>query len=216
MNDILLSVPTRGQIGWATVTRLEEIRDATPGLTPIHYQAGNLSVALTRNKIVNHFLSGPWQVLAMVDDDIVPPPSFLDLRAWLPEYALLAVPHPMPNPNDPSSLILTAFDETGEGLTAANIGTGVNECDAVATGCVLINREALTALGPNPFRIENDPAAGITSDDFLFCRDLKAAGLKVGYFFDGWYADHHTTISLAPLMERARAESNPRRLVHVP
>lgn len=214
MSDILLSVPTRGQIGWATVTRLEEIRDATPGLAPIHYQAGNLSVALTRNKIVNRFLEGPWQALAMVDDDVVPPPHFLSLRQHLPEYALLAVPHPMPNPNDPSDLILTAFDETGSGLAVANIEDGIHECDAVATGCVLVSREALTALGPNPFRIENDPAAEVTSDDFLFCRDLKAAGLKVGYFYDGWFADHHTTTSLAPLMERARAEST-RRLVNV-
>ena len=48
----MVAVPTRGAIRWETVTALEEARDCTPGLGPIVYQPGNLSVALTRNRIV--------------------------------------------------------------------------------------------------------------------------------------------------------------------
>lgn len=201
MNDVLLAVPTRGMIGWATVTRLEEIRDRAPGLPPILYQPGNLSVALTRNKIVRAFLAGPWEVLAMVDDDIVPPPHFLDIRRCLDGgFAMVSVPHPMPGPD--GSLLLTIFDEDEDGLYPAKVALGLHECAATATGAVVVSREALVALGPDPFRIEHRPDADITSDDFLFCRDLRAAGFRVGYAFDGWYCDHHTVTGLAPLLER--------------
>lgn len=212
--DVLLSVPTRGTIQWATVTRLEEIRDSNPGMAPILYQQGNLSVAQTRNRIVKLFLAGPWQALAMVDDDVVPPPFLLQLRDQLEEFGIVGVPHPMPHPGDAAELVLTAFEETADGgLTAATIREGIHECDALATGAVLISRTLLETLGPAPFRIDADPDAAITSDDFLFCADARAAGFRVAYAYcGGWFSDHHTTTALAPLMEAALSD---RRYSHV-
>jgi hypothetical protein len=201
MDQVMLAVPTRGQIGWATVTRLEEIRDLSPGLRPIVYQPGNLSVALTRNKIVRRFLETDCDVLAMVDDDVVPPPHFLDIREHLMDgFGMVSIPHPMPTPTG-DRLVFTVFDDDGDGLRAAPLQQGLNECEATATGAVVISREALDAVGEDPFRIAHDPTADVTSDDFLFCRDLRAAGFKVGYFWDGWYCDHHSTVGLAPLIE---------------
>lgn len=199
-SDILLAVPTRGQISWATATRLEEIRDLNPGLRPIVYQPGNLSVALTRNKIVRQFLETDCEVLAMVDDDVVPPPHFLDIREHLGEFGMVSIPHPMPTPVG-DRLVFTVFDGDGDGLCAVSPQQGLNECEATATGAVVISREALEAVGEDPFRITHDPTAELTSDDFLFCRDLRACGFKIGYFWDGWYCDHHTTVGLAPLIE---------------
>jgi hypothetical protein len=198
---LMLAVPTRGTVSWQTITRLNEVRDATPGLRPIVFQPGNLSVALTRNRIVETFLASDCETLVMIDDDCVPSPHFLEaLDRLVPEYALAAVPHVMPNPADSSRLILTAFDVVAGGLTPAALDDGVNDVDAVATGCVAVSRQALVALGPNPFRISNDPAEPV-SDDFLFCADLKAAGFRIAAWWDGWPCDHISTVSLGPLFE---------------
>lgn len=198
---VLVSVPTRGSIHWQTVTALEGLRDATPGLRPILYQEGNLSVALTRNKIVKRFLETDCSVLVMVDDDIVVPPHLMEaIVPHVPEFAMVSIPHPMPG-SDNASLVLSAFQANSFGLILAELEQGLNEVDAVATGCVAISREALEKLGPNPFRIESDPDAEITSDDFLFCADLRAAGYRIGCWWDGWFCDHIRAVQLAPLME---------------
>jgi GT2 family glycosyltransferase len=200
----LITVPTRGQIQWATVTALQAIRDSIPNCPPVEFQPGNLSVAQTRNKIVQTFFKGDYDCLMMVDDDVVPSPHFLErVLPSMDEYGMIALPHPMPHPQDKSLLRLTVFNvnANGELAFATDLQEGLHECDAVATGCVVISREALEVLGPHPFRITNDPTAEITSDDFLFCQDLKAAGFKIGYWWDGWFADHHSVTSLAPLFE---------------
>lgn len=203
--QVLISVPTRGQIQWATVTRLQSIRDAG-GFPPINYQPGNLSVALTRNKIVKTFLAGDYDVCVMVDDDIVPSPGFLDaVLDSVGDFGLIAQPHPMPHPKDPSALLLSVFDDDGgQIMPKQTVELGLNECDIVATGCVAISRAALEATGPAPFRISHDPDDAINTDDFVFCRDLRILGFKVGYWMDpaGWFADHHHVTMLAPLMEQ--------------
>lgn len=197
--SVLLSVPTRGSVRWETVTRLEEIRDAMHITEPILYQPGNLSVAQTRNKIVHKFLETDCDTLVMVDDDIVPSPHFLkNVQPLQADWGMVALPHPMPHPADPSRLMLTIYDDE---LTPIDPVDGLNECAYVATGCVAISREALWER--SPFAIEDDPDWHITSDDFRFCLYLRGNGFKVGYWWDGWYADHVTTVSLAPLFERS-------------
>ncbi len=204
---VLISVPTRGQIQWATVVALQAIRDGG-ALPPINYQPGNLSVALTRNKIVRTFLAGDWDVCMMVDDDIVPSPHFLDsVLDSVGEYGMIALPHPMPHPKDPSKLLLSVFDDVDGQITPKQfLENGLHECDIVATGCVAISRAALEATGPAPFRISHDPEDAVNTDDFVFCRDLRILGFKVGYWWDGWFADHHHTTMLAPLMEQRLSE----------
>lgn len=210
---IIVAVPTRGQIQWQTVTALEAIRDATPGLRPILYQEGNLSVAMTRNRIVKQFLASDATTLVMVDDDIAPPPHALEkLDPYIGEFAAVSIPHPMPTPGRNDEIVLSAYvfrPAFTDGLTVADLEEGMNEVDAVATGCVAISREALETLGPNPFRITNDPDAEIRSDDFLFCADLRFAGLKIGCWWDGWYCDHVRTVGLAPLLEKQIDTTNP-------
>lgn len=202
--DVLLAVPTRGQVGWATATRLGEIRDRSPGLAPIAYVPGNLSVALTRNTIVRRFLDGPWKVLAMVDDDVVPPPRFLDMADRLTGYGMLGIPYPLVLKD--VQVGLAVFNRVEGGLRYARITSGVHRCDAIGTGCVMIPRETLEQLGADPFRMAHDPTAEITSDDFLFCDLLAEAGISVGYWMpsDG-YADHQRLCSLGRWYE-AQAE----------
>lgn len=190
----MVAVPTRGAIRWETVTRLEEARDRTPGLRPIVYQPGNLSVALTRNRIVERFLDTGCETLVMVDDDIVPPPDFIEtLDKCMVSVEIAAIPHVMPTPGTPSELMLTAYID---GIPAG-LNEGLNLVHAVATGCVAVSRDVVNQI---KFRIDNDPSSAV-SDDFLFCADARAAGFRIGAWWDGWYCDHVTAVSLAPILE---------------
>ncbi len=196
MNDsVLIAVPTRGQVQWQTVTRLEEIRDSRPGMPPIVYQEGNLSVAQTRNRIVKRFMETACDVLVMVDDDTVPSPHFLDSVLPVADgFGMVGLPYPVVQNGE---IGFWAWKD-GE---IAELSDGLNECDALTTGCVAIPRSVFAALGPAPFRLDDDPDGEFTSDDSQFCHDLRAAGFKIGCWWDGWYADHVRTVSLAPLME---------------
>lgn len=56
------------------------------------------------------------------------------------------------------------------------------EVDATGTGCLLINMEVFDIL-PDPwFRFERNPdpeKEGIVGEDFMFCWDLRRAGIKI-------------------------------------
>ena len=209
--SVFLAVPTRGSIDWATVTRLEEIHAAGNLTHPICYQVGTLSVAQTRNLIVERFRATDCDVLVMVDDDVVPPPHMLDAVAHLGRFDVVCHPHPMLAGD---TLALGIFKRDGEGYSFVEPERGAHEVDAVATGCVLITRRILERvqahLNDLPFTIPDDPHARLTSDDFIFCEDVKAAGGRIGYVWDGaWCSDHRRKLSMAPLLERQRVDSIP-------
>jgi hypothetical protein len=197
---VLLTVPTRGQIAWQTVTRLEEIRDETPGLAPILYEPGNLSVAQTRNQIVRKFMDTDKELLVMVDDDVVPPPHLLErCFADMGGHAMVGVPYPLWRQDQ--GLFLSVFERGPDGLRLAELREGLNTVDALGTGCVAVTRDALARMGRNPFRFDNSPELEGVSEDFIFCADLQREGFTIGCFWDGWYADHVRAVGLAPLLE---------------
>ena len=79
--------------------------------------------------------------------------------------------------------------------------------------CGRVAREGLEELGPAPFRINHDPRAVLQSDDFIFCEDLRAAGFRIGCYWDGHFVDHFRTAGLEPLLraQLARGRLMPRR-----
>jgi hypothetical protein len=218
MRDVLLAVPTRGQIQWQTATALEAARDYMGEDTPpIVYQEGALSVALTRNRLVKRFLETDCQVLAMVDDDVAPPINFVEmLLPFLDGRGMVALPHASPHPVEQDKIMLCVYElDPGSGfLRGAGVWGGINDVEAVATGCVLIGRHVLEELGPAPFRMPSDPDAFLQSDDLIFCADLRAAGYKIGCLWEGIPVDHFRPVSIAPLAQAALALGSPTVLAH--
>lgn len=181
---IFVGVPTRGQVGWATVTRLQQIRDANPGLVGVLYQPGHLSVAQTRNRIVKAFLETDCEVLVMVDDDVVPPLELLTIASLIPSYAMVGVPTLVWNPV--AGLHANVYDEEHRPLRS----TGkVTECAYTGLGCAAISRDAIEDC--IPFRVKDE-----VSDDILFCDALRDTDYRIAADFR-LAADHHTTVSLA-------------------
>ena len=199
--SILISVPTRGAIHHATVTRLEQIRDTQPGMAPILYQEGHLNEALTRNQITQEFVAGPWDVLAMIDDDVAPPLGFLDLVEHLDTHGMVGVPYL--HFTAEGRVDYTIYEDHPDGgYLFAEPELGLNTCDAVASGCILIHRRVFDVLGDTPFRMSHDPRRP-ASDDFVFCQDMRQAGFTIGYWWDGTPADHYpASVNLAPIKAR--------------
>ena len=153
--SVLLAVPTRELIHCATVTRLQEIRDKYQ-LDPVLYQRGALNVAHTRNKIVQAFLNGRWDTLAMVDDDVLPPLDFLDREGDLQEFGAISSPCLVVLDN-PLTIMYWLLDVHGDGYRPHVPEPGLHECAAVGTGAILISREALLSFDQPPFYITSDP-----------------------------------------------------------
>lgn len=194
---ILMSVPTRGSIQWATVTRLEEIHAQYRDMSPILYQPGHVSVAETRNLIRERFLDGPWGALLMVDDDVVPSPQFLaEAARRINECHMIGLPAPVLDPQDPTSLRFNIYQEMAGGFEFTDPEPGLNECDAIGLGCTLIHRRVLEETGT--FVLEYG-----RGEDLTFCDRATSLGFKVGYWWDGHYADHLARLSLAPLAMRS-------------
>ena len=165
-------------------------------MRPILYQPGAASVAYNRNLIVKWFLESDAEILVMIDDDIVPPLNFLDVLLPIPEgYGMVGVLLPtIPDPKSGCRCTASTKRMDDElGIRAADMEFGLNECDAIATNCVAIRREALEEFGPDNcvFRFDANPNAVIHGEDILFCKDLREAGWKVGYTADAGFCDCH-------------------------
>lgn len=223
-SKIRVAVPTRGTVNYLTAQRLQEIRDANPGLPPVMYEAGRLGVSNVRNTIAKKFLLDAdvpdW--LIMVDDDLVPPPSLLDLTsddtADIVAYPYLIVrpgislPFPCAFRWDAEKGVHTVIDQPFS-------QTGRISCDAAGTGCMAVHRRVLTALKA-PFDMQSDEdGIMLRSDDMAFCMKARDAGFSVTVDFTK-LADHqpagtslnmlHVMYSQAYQAARAREASRPR------
>lgn len=209
-SGIMLAIPTRGSVRYETIIWLEQIRADNPGLGPTVFQPGAVSVSQNRNRIVQHFLKSDCRFLAMVDDDIVPPPHFFDLVHYLEKdkrWGMLCVPHPIATNGGAGGIDFSIYQECPEGARYVAPQHGIHEADLVATGAVIVPRRVFDRVGDAPFRVIDDPrSATLTGEDFLFCQDLRRHGFRVGYMFDGWYCNHNTTVGLAPLKEAMTEE----------
>lgn len=170
-------------------------------MPPIMWQPGNLCVAQNRNRIFARFLETACDTLVMIDDDIIPPPSLLEDLLPLPEgFGMCGLAYPVTHPVA-GALGFCVYNESPGGFTWADMNPGLNECDGIGTGCVAIPREIVEEFGPDAFRIDPRVDAVVRSEDLLFCKDLRAAGYKVGYVYTQWWADHCRSVNLSPILE---------------
>lgn len=166
--------------------------------------AGTGGIAGARNTIAENFLNTPAEWLFMVDTDmgfqsdiverliasaeannalVVGALAFAQKAAALPETSLRA---------RRLKLVPTLYDyvelgeEKGFRPRAVYVRDAFQWVDGTGAACILIHRDALTAVGPDPFRpiLVPDALPGGRarefSEDLSFCARLANAGVAIG------------------------------------
>jgi hypothetical protein len=153
-------------------------------------------ISNNRNTIVQKFLATNCDFLMMIDDDVVPPPNTLQLADFDKDIIT-----PLMFTRQKGELLPLFLLRKPDGIY--DVGdylnlTGLQECDATGTGCIIIKREVLEKI-KYPFRNEYD-SDGIKKFglDLNFCERAKKEGFKVWVHLD-YVASHFYTYDLKDL-----------------
>jgi hypothetical protein len=195
--EILISVPTRGDVTVILANRLQEVREQDRNIPPIYFEEGHLSVAETRNKIVEYFMGGEWKALVMIDSDVCPNPEFLKITDHLTTYGMVGCPVPIFGLA--RGLFFAVYSEKNEPILPQRASVGVMTVGSIGTGCVAIAREVFEKLGSRPFDLGYAEDGTFESDDVRFCQKVRKAGFKIGCHWDQ-PADHWQRFHAIALM----------------
>lgn len=173
----------------------------------VRKQAGTMGVAAARNEIAAYFLKQRAEWLFMIDSDMGFAPDTVErliesaerngvkilgglcfaqkVDPDLTQNVLYATRYRI----QPTLYRYVEVESTGErGFQAITKyqRDAFQEVAATGAACVLVHREALEAIGPEPFMPITDPAGGgngtprTFSEDLSFCIRAQAAGLVMG------------------------------------
>ena len=129
-----------------------------------------------RNQIAKQFLEGDWDYLLMLDADTVPHANPLDLVSE--EKDIIGYPYPQWNEGD---VYWVAMDKDGGGYKPIppERRHGLQQVDAIGTGCILIRGNVLETLRA-PFNDKRAEDGTLNlSEDFYFCQKAKDTGFEV-------------------------------------
>lgn len=204
MQKVLLTIPTGD--GWihklvvAGVMRLlADKRYAVTAIFPTHIPVEN-----NRNACIQDVLKGGYDWWLTIDADNPPRKNPLDLIEL--GHNIVGCPTPVyhydgKHPGD-SPVYLNAMDEIREagefvGWKPHACHSGLQEVDAVGSGCLLVARCVLESLkDEQPFmRSWNKQGIVVAGSDFLFCQKAKAHGHRIWAHYD-YYCGHVNEVDL--------------------
>lgn len=213
---IELAIPTTGQICAQLAVRMVDWKRELGDKIGIHARIAK-PVDRNRNEIIEEFLKRDADILWMIDDDIIPP-----RKAWMMAEKMrggvkvcgavcwIWMGH---------SVMSTVLSRVGYDaeygvphyapvakkiLKPAADKKEMVQVDATGCGCIMIHREVLEKVGPNPFTIIHKENGGwVTGEDIRFCEKAKDAGYDL--WVDTTYICDHlqSRISLARIQEYA-------------
>lgn len=155
---------------------------------------------------VKDFLDQGYDYLLLMDDDNPPTNNPLDLVEL--DHDIIGLPTPVWHSGKPGdrpyfyNAMRELRDDFGCFLGYYPVGdrgeprpTGLVECDAVGTGCVLIARRVLEAIQAPFMRHWTEEGLAEVGNDFAFCQCAKASGYKIWAHFD-YICQHFNTLEL--------------------
>lgn len=148
------------------------------------------------NRIAIDVLQGGYDYWLNIDDDNPPTNNPLDLLELFPD--VLGCPTPIyHNKGDGEwPICWSALDAAPEGYREHQPREGLQDCDAVGSGCMIVGRHVLEGMEPPWFVRETDGRGlVINGPDFYFCRKAKAAGFKIQSHF-GYPCRHFKEVEL--------------------
>ncbi len=138
------------------------------------------------HKCMHDFLDGGEDYWLSIDDDNPPSRNPLDLIEL--DCDLIGCPTPVWHSavEGDRPWYLNALDRTPDGYVPHEPCEGLQEVDAIGSGCFLVARRVMMALrGDQPFmRQWGDDGLVELGGDYAFCRKVKAAGYRVWAHYD--------------------------------
>ena len=134
-----------------------------------------------------------------IDHDVVPLKNPIDLVLLKLDVVGFAVPQwNMSDPKFP--IYLVGMDRVPDGYKEHKNKEGLQEVDAVGTGCLVLSRKVVEAVKAPFVRKWNEEGMAITGLDFYFCEKAKELGFKIYCHYD-YLANHFKEIGLLEVLD---------------
>lgn len=161
---------------------------------------------LKLNQVARQVIDLGYDFWLNVDDDNGPTRNPIDLMEL--NLPVIGCPTPIWKDKDPkkSPYLYSACDKLENGMYVQHQPlVGLQEVDAVGSGCMLVTREALLKLdGSVPFfkrKLSEDETKVILGPDYYFCERIKAAGMPVHAHYD-FNCNHVKEVELGQMISR--------------
>ena len=180
--QVMVAIPTSGWLHSYVVQAMLTKILPTPGVK-IHITIStHRPIENNRNRICIGFLRSNANWLLMMDDDN--PPMCNPLELITLDLDIVGCPTPT-NRNGKIAWNVYRHDSSGQ-FQSHRMGSGLEQVDAVGTGCILLSRRVIAALRQRPpFASQYDRyGALMLGSDLAFCVQAKELGFKVHTHWD--------------------------------
>lgn len=144
-----------------------------------------------RNLSVQDFLKTDCDYFMCVDEDIVPPPNVLDLV--LLDKDVVGAVCPQWREGDTYFVVMDKVEGGYKPVPVDRRG-GLQQYDAVGTGCMIIKRKVLEKV-KRPFERKWQDGFAVLGLDLYFCEKARAQGFEVWAHWE-YQCSHYKTIDL--------------------
>lgn len=198
--SVLIAIPNMGWIHREVVQKAmllsQDDRCISQIILPKH-----APYAHNRAKITEQFLSQNFDWLLTIDDDNPPQKNPLDLIPL--NLDVIGFPTPVwHNNGEGFPFYWNAVDEVMGGWQEHNPKEGLQEVDAVGSGCMLIARRVLEDLkDEHPWmRTWDERGFAVEGLDYVFCRKAKKKGYRIWTHY-GYPCAHYKEIEMIEMIE---------------
>lgn len=196
---ILISIPTDGYIHNTVAGVMFNILlnnkkyDITTMVSAIR------GISWHRNWVVKEFLKTDCDYLIMIDDDNTPPDNMLDLIELDKDIISLPTPVNLGKIGQPNLAWNIFYRQENRWLPEPNKGIGLEEVEAVGSGCIIIARRVLEELD-HPFTtVKDNDDQQLVGTDLAFCEKATESEFKIYTHWD-YVCRHYKEINLLELL----------------
>lgn len=180
--SVLVAIPNTGwirnEVGYTMIKLVNDRRYEVKITTPV-----DKPIDQNRNVISKKFIDEGWDYLLMIDSDNPPQKNPLDLVEK--DLDIVGLPTLQVKTDEKNGMYWVVMREVEEGYQGhLSNQQGIQEVDAVGTGCILIARRVLEKVKAPFMRDWDENGIAQLGQDFMFCKKAKEKGFKVWSAWD--------------------------------
>jgi hypothetical protein len=194
---VLVAIIHQGYIKTELASLISTIKGDTRANVDVIYSNQKPSEN-NRNSTCQIALAKGYDYFITIDHDIVPLKNPIDLVFLKLDVVGFACPqYNMSDPKFP--IYLVGMDRVADGYKEHKNKNGLQEVDAVGSGCLCLSKKVLEAIKAPFVRKWNDDGIATTGLDFYFCEKAIEKNFKVYCHYD-YLADHFKEVSLLSML----------------